>query len=84
MRAGVFYDDKSLDVVAVAPYYQAVWSGFESSDRRTKYNVSAFISGFNFKIKKYWIVRDIDISVDGDYANLFPRGRDDYFFEANL
>ena len=83
--ASFIYLDNESDILTYSPKIQAYLSNFQFSSSRAIFNTSLFVKDFYFKIGKIWLIRNITFSIDdGYYANIFPFGRDDYFFYGNI
>ncbi len=80
----IVYIDREYGIVSYVPYVQAVLNDVVLSDRRFVTDFSAYVSGFYLKYKKYWLVKRLDFSVNAKYANLYPPGRDDYYFKGDF
>ncbi len=78
------YLDNESKILTYSPKIQAVLSNFQFSDRRAIFNTSLFADDFYFKAGKTWFVRGVTLTIDGYYANIFPFGRDDYFFHGKI
>ena len=78
------YLDKESKIQTYSPQIQAVLGNFQFSGRRAVFNLSLFADDFYFKAGKTWFVRGAAIAIDGYYANIFPFGRDDYFFHGKI
>ncbi len=80
--AQAVYIDYLNNIKIIGKQIQAQVSNFTYSDNLAKFRASVFVSGFYYQYGKIWLVRNLTFTFAGNYLNVFPVGRSDYYFNV--
>ncbi len=83
-RGRVSYNDYESQVFINSNNVVANFSNLKMSQESAEFYLSAFFEDVSLKYHKAYLIKDIDLSIESNYKNIFPGCTDNYYFNGSF
>ncbi len=82
--ATVVYLDFQSHVIVYLTKASGHFSSMVMTDSSAVFYLSMYSDRFGLKVGKHWYLKNVHISLESNYLNVFSQTKDNYFFEGNF